>query len=126
SDDDGDGLTAAQEAEAGTDPALADTDEDGLTDGQEVLEVRTDPLRPASDGGAVLDGDELAQGTDPLDGASEATAVEAEAQTEAVAPATEETAPNESQAVTGDSDGDGLEDAIELELGTDPSDADTD
>jgi hypothetical protein len=122
-DEDGDGLDAAQEAELNTDPALADTDEDGLTDGQEVNEVGTAPLAPDSDGDGVLDGDEVAQGTDPLDGL--ATTAEAPAE-EVAAPAEEPVAPAEEPAAIGDSDGDGLEDEIELSLGTDLADGDTD
>jgi hypothetical protein len=124
SDDDGDGLTNAREAEVGTDPALADTDEDGLTDGEEVLTYGTDPLRSDTDGDGVLDGDEVAQGTDPLNGVSEATTVESAPPAEEPATSTEETAPEGATAT--DSDGDGLEDAIEYELGTDPFDPDTD
>ncbi len=36
SDADGDGLTAAEEAEFGTDPELADSDDDGFDDAQEI------------------------------------------------------------------------------------------
>ena len=38
-DDDGDGLTNAEEAEAGTDPAKADTDGDGYDDGEELAQA---------------------------------------------------------------------------------------
>jgi hypothetical protein len=122
-DDDNDGLTNATEDEAGTDSNLADTDEDGLTDGEEIVETRTSPLRPDTDGDGVLDGDEVAQGTDPLSDNAGAPADGG--------PATEETPaaePTQADAVAapGDSDGDGLEDAIEVELGTDPADLDTD
>jgi thiol-disulfide isomerase/thioredoxin len=41
-DDDGDGLTNAEEAELGTNPLVADTDNDGYTDGEEV-QAGTDP-----------------------------------------------------------------------------------
>lgn len=124
-DTDGDGVPDAQEAELNTDPALADTDGDGLTDGQEVLEIGTSPLAPDTDGDGILDGDEVAQGTDPLDGvvAAEAPATEPPVTED---PATVEEAPAAPVGTAGDSDGDGLEDAIEAELGTDPFDIDTD
>ena len=122
-DDDEDGLTNAAEDEAGTDLSLADTDEDGLSDGQEVLETGTSPLSADTDSDGVLDGDEVAQGTDPLDGLAAAPAEEAPAVEEPVA---EEPAPADVVAAPGDSDGDGLEDTIEAELGTDPVDLDTD
>jgi hypothetical protein len=120
-DDDNDGLTNAEEEEAGTDPNLADTDEDGLTDGEETAEIGTSPLSADTDSDGVLDGDEVAQGTDPLDGLAGAP--------EGDAPAVEETPaaePPPVDAAPGDSDGDGLEDTIEIELGTDPVDLDTD
>ncbi len=130
-DDDEDGLNAAQEAELNTDPELADTDEDGLTDGQEALEIGTAPLAPDTDGDGVLDGDEVAQGTNPLDGIAGSVLEEEGAADDA--PAGEEVAtdpaadaPPETSGTPGDSDGDGLEDTIEQELGTDPFDADTD
>ena len=71
----------------------------------------------------MLDGDEVAQGTDPLDGLAAAPVEEGPAIEET--PAAEPT-PAEAVAAPGDSDGDGLEDAIEIELGTDPVDLDTD
>ena len=122
-DDDNDGLTNAEEEDAGTDPNLADTDEDGLTDGEETAEIGTSPLSADTDSDGVLDGDEVAQGTDPLDGVAGAPAEETPAVAEI--PAAEPT-PADAVAAPGDSDGDGLEDAIELELGTDPADLDTD
>ena len=126
-DDDGDGLPNDREAELNTDRALADTDEDGLTDGEEVLEAGTSPLAPDTDGDGILDGDEVAQGTDPLDGV-QAPADEAPEETQVTEdlPAEEQPQPDQAAAVAGDSEGDGLEDAIEFELGTDPADTDTD
>ena len=115
-------MTNAEEDAAGTDPNLADTDEDGLTDGEETAEIGTSPLSADTDSDGVLDGDEVAQGTNPLDGIAAAPTEEAPAAEEA--PATEPTPPR--VAAPGDSDGDGLEDAIEVELGTDPADLDTD
>lgn len=136
-DADEDGLNDRREAELGTDPSLADTDEDGLTDGAEVREHRTNPLAADSDGDGVLDGDEVALGTDPNDPNNGAGAADEPAAADE--PVVEESAPVEDAPVAedvpveeapaaapGDSDGDGLEDAIEFELGTDPYSADTD
>jgi len=122
-DDDGDGLTNREEDRAATDPNLADTDEDGLTDGEEIAEIGTSPLIADTDSDGVLDGDEVAQGSDPLNGIAAAPTEETPATEEA--PAAEPT-PAGAIAAPGDSDGDGLEDAIEVELGTDPFDLDTD
>jgi hypothetical protein len=122
-DDDDDGLTNAAEDDAGTDPNLADTDEDGLTDGEEIAETGTSPLSADTDSDGVLDGDEVAQGSDPLDGLAGAPA--GEAPTTEETPATEPS-PTGAVGAPGDSDGDGLEDVIEIELGTDPADPDTD
>jgi hypothetical protein len=63
-DQDGDGLTDAEEAALGTDPANPDTDGDGLTDGQEV-EIGTNPLLVDMDGDGVSDAVEYAVGSDP-------------------------------------------------------------
>ena len=125
-DDDGDGLSTPREVELGTDPTLVDTDEDGLNDGREMLEVHTDPLDPDSDRDGALDGDEVALGTNPLDELGPAPATpETIVATGTEAPATGEE-PAAAAITAGDSDGDGLEDTIEFELGTDPADLDTD
>lgn len=102
---DGDGLTDAEEATAGTDPADDDTDDDRLTDGTEVSNG-TDPLAggddifdPDTDGDGLTDGEEGLLGTDPLDA---------------------------------DTDGDGLtdgeevDDGDEVDAGTDPNATDDD
>ena len=130
-DSDADGLTDAEEAALGTNPALADTDGDllrdlievrgtnptnplvadtdgdGLSDGAEDADrdgardvTETDPNNTDSDGGTVSDGVEVTRGTDPLDPSDD------------LPPA--------------DTDGDGLTDAEEALLGTDPALADTD
>lgn len=134
-DQDGDGLTDAEEDELNTDPLLADTDGDGLSDGDEVNVYGTLPLIDDTDGDGVADGDEVAAGADPLDGlaaAAEPTAV-AEPVVEEPAPVVEEPAAVEAPAVEEtvpttplDSDGDGLSDVDEAAIGTDPFNPDTD
>jgi hypothetical protein len=67
-DSDGDGLSDADEAVAGTDPLNPDTDGDGLLDGTEVNTAVggcPDPLEADSDGDTISDGDEVATGTNP-------------------------------------------------------------
>ena len=99
-DPDGDGLGRAAELAAGTDPLDPDSDDDGLLDGAEVNRYRTDPTDPDTDGGGVFDGIEVLGGFDPLDPRDDAAQV--------------------------DTDGDGLPDVLETNLGTDPTRADTD
>lgn len=65
-DPDADGLAAAGEAAANTDPRNPDTDGDGISDGDEVNTHGTDPLRADSDGDGQDDPAELAAGTNPL------------------------------------------------------------
>ena len=65
-DTDGDGLTNAEEQEAGTDPLLFDSDNDGLSDGEEAKTAGTDPLKRDTDGDGAGDGWEIANGCDPL------------------------------------------------------------
>lgn len=65
-DADGDGLTAEQEANLGTDVNNADTDGDGLTDRQEAETYKTDPLKADSDIDTFLDGAEVQAGYNPL------------------------------------------------------------
>ncbi len=102
-DDDGDGLTNAQEAQLGTDPANPDTNGDGVLDGAEVA-PETDAAALDSDGDGVTDEEEVAAGSDPAD-------------------------PN-SVPLAGqpgfDSDGDDLTDAVEQQVGTDPFNPDSD
>ncbi len=67
-DEDGDGLTDADEAlNVGTDPCNPDTDGDGLSDGAEVNTHGTNPLLADTDGDGFSDGVEVGAGTDPLD-----------------------------------------------------------
>ncbi|HEV2529058.1 MAG TPA: hypothetical protein VGT61_11495 [Thermomicrobiales bacterium] len=83
-DSDGDGLTDAQEAAAGSDAGVIDTDADGIDDFTELNDFGTDPTNSDTDGDGLLDGDEVyIYSTDQLnpdtdgDGASDAAEVEA-------------------------------------------------
>jgi formylglycine-generating enzyme required for sulfatase activity len=65
-DADGDGLSDADEAKAGTDPNNPDSDGDGQSDGVEVHRLRTSPLNKDSDGDGLPDGAEaITPGRDP-------------------------------------------------------------
>jgi len=118
-DTDGDGIQDGVEVNGNnpTDPTEPDSDDDGLCDGPNTVEdvcqtgedldadgerdpTETDPNNPDTDGGSVNDGNEvIIQGTDPLDPSDD---------------------------IQRDSDGDGLENPEEDELGTDPFNPDTD
>ncbi|KKP92011.1 MAG: hypothetical protein UR94_C0007G0010 [Parcubacteria group bacterium GW2011_GWA2_36_10] len=58
-DDDGDGLSNAEETGLGSDPKLADTDNDGLSDKDEVRIHRTTPTNPDTDNDGLYDKEEL-------------------------------------------------------------------
>lgn len=64
-DSDGDGLTNAEELEAGTLSNNPDTDGDGLGDREEVKVYETDPREADTDGDTFLDGQEVAGGYNP-------------------------------------------------------------
>ncbi|MEK7665900.1 MAG: hypothetical protein AAB337_03430 [Patescibacteria group bacterium] len=64
-DSDGDGLTDAQELEAGTDLDNSDSDDDGLGDRAEVEVYDTDPLNPDTDGDSYSDGSEVSNSYNP-------------------------------------------------------------
>jgi pSer/pThr/pTyr-binding forkhead associated (FHA) protein len=64
-DTDGDGLSDRDERTYGTNPLIGDTDKDGLLDGEEVR-LGTNPNNPDTDGDGVPDGLEVIRGTDPL------------------------------------------------------------
>ncbi len=58
-DQDQDGLTDDEEAQAGTSPTIADSDGDGLSDKLEVQTYHTQPLQSDSDGDGYSDGEEV-------------------------------------------------------------------
>ena len=65
-DEDGDGLSRAQEEELGTRPDKVDTDEDGLADDKEIYVHNTDPTNRDSDNDGLTDGEELEKNTLPM------------------------------------------------------------
>lgn len=135
-DSDGDGLTDAQEAELGTDPANPDTDGDGVIDSVEIVSG-TDPFTPDaaapeapveevpaatepgldSDGDNLTDAAELEIGTDPFSPDSDGDGI-SDFDEVGFDPAT---ATGTNPALW-DSDGDGVSDAAEIAAGTDPLD----
>jgi len=145
-DSDNDGLTDSREEELGTDPNDAHTDSDGLSDGLEVLELGTDPTKTDTDGDGLDDAAEIRQyDTDPTDADTDSDGVtdraelaeygtdptSADTDGDGYADAVEireyGTDPTDPESVPqGDSDGDGLTDSEEAEIGTDPNTADTD
>lgn len=120
-DNDGDGLTDAEEAAQSTDPLVADTDKDGLSDGDEVHRFSTNPVLADTDADGFQDGDELYRGTDPL--AAETTLPDRDG--DGLADMFEDW--KSLDAVNPDIDGDALADGDEVRVyGTDPKNRDTD
>ena len=98
-----------------------DSDGDGVADADELSFYSTDPALADTDGDGALDGEELfATGTDPLLWNDGSTATSQRA-SEAGAPIVETVATAET-----DLDADNYPDAVELTVGLDPANADTD
>lgn len=118
-DTDGDGLWDGEEVyDEHTDPLNPDSDSDLLNDGKEVKTYDTNPLKPDTDGDTCKDGAEVSQGTDPLDPTSQqCKEIPPELTTDVIQPTT----PG-----INDTDGDGLSDKVEQEIGTDIHKTDTD
>ena len=115
-DDDGDGLTNAQEIAAGSDPLIVDTDGDGLTDYEEVMTWHTDPTRPDTDTDGLSDFEEVnIHHTDPLKADSDGDGLKDGEEVN-----THHTDPREK-----DTDKDGLLDGWEIKYGLNPLLADT-
>ena len=147
-DQDGDGLTNAEEATAGTDPLNPDTDGDGYNDGEEVTGVDdpattavalgvSDPLDPCdpdntdTDGDGICDIQEVLDGTAPNDACdpnNTDTDGDGICDVQETLDGTDPADPCSPDATTGpcDQDGDGLTNAEEATAGTDPLNPDTD
>ena len=124
-------------AELGLDPTNADTDSDGVADADELNLYRTNPTLADTDGDSVLDGEELfGRHTDPLlwDDVGTATSLLGPDSTNpvtGVAPPTvtgsgDPGALAPAVANETDLDADNYADALEWNLGLDPSNPDTD
>lgn len=98
-DSDGDGLTNDEEIQLGTGAYTSDTDSDGLSDGDEVKVYNTNPIWQDTDGGGISDGLEISRGLNPLISSDDSLF---------------------------DWDSDGLNDAEEYALGTNPFHHDSD
>ncbi len=92
-DNDQDGLINRDEFANGTDPTSPDTDNDSITDGQEVNSLGTNPNLADSDADGILDPDELSVANGFV-----------------------------TDAISFDTDGDGYNDLVEINQGTDPTD----
>ncbi|MBQ7593500.1 MAG: InlB B-repeat-containing protein [Synergistaceae bacterium] len=121
-DSDNDGLPDSLEITYGTDPFNVDTDDDGLTDWDELNWLGYNPLAKDTDGNGILDGDE-----DPDDDGL-TNIQEANYGTNMTAKDTDHDDLNDYDEVityktdplNPDTDGDGVEDGLEVALGTDP------
>lgn len=127
-DDDNDGLTDAQEKKLGTDPLLADSDGDLLSDQSEVT-AGTNPLKQDSDNDGTndkndafpteasesvdTDGDGLGNNSDLCPDSADTTNTDTD---------------NDGQGdvCDTDDDGDGVADSLELSIGSDPLNPDSD
>lgn len=115
-DQDGDGLTAGEEAQFGTSDLSGDTDGDGLHDYDELWIHGTDPVLADTDSDGVNDGAEILIGTDAFSADSDSDGLDDYAEIY-----THGTDPGDA-----DSDDDGLNDGAEVDLGTSPLLSDTD
>ena len=145
-DSDKDGLSDAVEASLGTNPNNPDSDGDGLNDGEEVTGVdspstkivasmKSDPKNPCdpiktggdcdADGDGLTNAQEAKLGTDPNNPDSDGDGVNDKMDECPTVKGTEKGCPKIDN--TGvDSDKDGLSDAMETKIGTNPKNPDSD
>ncbi|PZR23313.1 MAG: hypothetical protein DI539_03410 [Flavobacterium psychrophilum] len=133
-DQDGDGLTNAQEASIGTNPTVADTDGDGINDGAEVT-AGSNPLNPCSpnanspvcdqDGDGLTNAQEATAGTNPTVADTDGDGVNDGAEVTGSSDPLNPCSPSASAGPC-DQDSDGLTNTQEASAGTNPTIADTD
>ncbi len=116
SDADGDGLTAAQEFAAGSDPSNADSDGDGLSDGREVNEAGSDPNVSDTDGDGLSDAEEV-------DGNPPSSPLLADTDGDGLSDLNEVNGDPMTDPGNADTDGDGFRDGFEIAQGSDPNNA---
>ncbi len=139
-DEDGDGLTLAEERKFGTNPYNADSDGDALRDGEEIWRYNTDPLKADTDGDGVIDGDEIGKyltlpnkPDSDLDGLNDGrelmkydtNPMRDDSDGDGLKDG-DEVLKYGTSALKADSDGDGLADGNELQYQTNPLNKDTD
>jgi hypothetical protein len=128
-DDDNDGLADDEEITLGTDPLVTDTDGDGLSDHAEIITYNTNPLLIDTDTDGSSDYEEVViRSTDPNDSdTDDDTYIDS---SDIFPNDPTEWADNDSDGVgnnaDSDDDNDGLTDAKETTLGTDPFVVDSD
>ncbi len=83
-DEDGDGLSHADELLNKTDAFKYDTDGDGISDGDEVNNYNTNPCESDSDEDGIADGTEVALGLNPLNSHSDGVTHDTERKLEAI------------------------------------------
>jgi gliding motility-associated-like protein/uncharacterized repeat protein (TIGR01451 family) len=132
-DCDGDGITNGDEGVNGTDPldgcdpnagavAILDCDNDGLNTNEEFT-ANTDPSNPDSDGDGINDGTEVTNGSDPNDGCDPdpAAILTSDCDNDGLDAQEEDDARTDPG--NPDTDGDGIDDGVEVSNGTDPTEA---
>ena len=131
-DTDSDGLSNAEEADAGTNPAVADTDGDTLSDSDE-LGFGTDPTKADTDGDGMGDAWERNYGFNPLAVETGDKAPGSDPDADGLTNAQEAQYKYPTQTEQGlnpfkdDTDSDGLTDKTEIDtVRTDPNNSDTD
>ena len=121
-DTDGDGLTDSTEAVFGTDPTNPDTDDDGLTDYDEISVLDYNPLVKDTNGDGVEDGDEDADGdglTNIQEGNFGTSMITADSDQDRLSDY-DEVMTYKTDPLKKDTDGDGVNDGTEIDIGTDP------